>query len=434
MRNAPRCLVACLALAVCAAGPAATTLSAVQLFALADARRAEHRPRDAELILDALRRDLDPEVRAEARFREGMMFADAKRYRQAAGLFRQLLDEKPGATRVRLELARVLAAMGDEESARRELRQARAAGLPADVALAVDRFSRALRATQRFGGSFQVALAPDSNVNRATQARTLDTVVAPLTLSRDARARTGLGLDFAGQGYARLPVGDRLWLVPHVATRGDIYRQDRFNDVSASALLGIEWDVGRDRVSPSIGQTWRWYGGPLYARTQTATVDWLHPAGPRAQWDVQLGASRARFDRVPLQNGGLYNLGFSYDRAIGLRSGVTLSADALRQTAADPGYATTSGGGSVLVWRSLGTRTLFLSAGLHRLEGDEALFLFPQRRREWLTQLSGGASFRKLQLWGLAPLVRVGFERNRSTVGIYRYTRLSAQLGLTRAF
>lgn len=409
-------------------------LSAVGAFALADRMRAEHRTRDAQTIYDALRADPDPEIRAEARFREGMMFSDEKRWIRAATLFRALLDEKPGATRVRLELARVLAALGDEAGARRELRQARAAGLPADVALAVDRFGRTLRNSKRFGGSVELALLPDSNLNRATAARTLDTVVAPLTLSRDARARTGIGAQFASQAYGRIRLSDDVSIVPRGAMQGNLYGRSRFDDVSASALLGVEWTSGRDRLTPSIGRTWRWYGGPLYARTATATVDWLHPADAKTQIDVQIGAAQARYDRNPLQTGGLFSIVCTVDRAIGSRSGTSLSLDVVRQDARDPGYATWSGGGNALAWRTIDSKTLFVSAGLHRLEGDERLFLFSDRRREWLYQLSIGANFRKPQLWGLSPLVRLGLERNASTVQLYRYRRASAQLGVTRAF
>src|SRR5205085_6411997 len=114
-----------------ATAPAPTrieSLSAAQLFAIADGARAEGRVDDALVFYEALTRDPDPEVRAEARFRRGMTLAEAKRYREAAESFRALLDEKPGTARVRLELARVLALLGDSKAAAREIRQAQAAG------------------------------------------------------------------------------------------------------------------------------------------------------------------------------------------------------------------------------------------------------------------------------------------------------------------
>lgn len=409
-------------------------LSAADVFRLADQARATGRIADAEQFYDALANDPDPDIRAEARFRKGQMLAGAGRHRDAAVAYRALLDEKPDATPVRLELARVLALMGDESAARRELRQARAAGLPPDVAVVVDQFSNALRSTRPLGGSLELAVAPDSNINRATAVRTLDTIIAPLTLSDDARRQSGLGLRAAAQGYARLPIADTLSLVPRLSGRGDIYRQSQFNDISASALVGVEWRSGRDRLNPSIGQTWRWYGGDLYARTRSLAVDWIHPAGARAQLTVQGSAAQARYRRNPLQNGGLYSGSLTYERALGARNGAALTVSATRQTARDPGYATRAGGMTLLGWQSLGRTTLFLSAGAQRLVGDERLFLFPEKRREWLYQVNGGITFRQLRVNSFAPVLRIGYERNRSSVELYDYRRLSAQIGITRAF
>jgi tetratricopeptide (TPR) repeat protein len=410
------------------------TISSTDLFALADKARDARHYRDAQTIYDALASNRDAEIRAEARFRKGVMLEGLKRYHEAAVSFRALLDEKPGATRVRLELARVLAMMGDESGARREFRQAQAAGLPPDVALVVNRFANALRNNRKFGGSLQVALAPDSNVNRATDARTLDTIIAPLNLSRDARERSGLGFHFSGQVYAHLPLTDTLSIVPRISGQGDVFGEHRFDDISATALAGLEWRTGLERITVSGGQAWRWYGGPLYARTTTATFDWLHPAGRKAQIEMQGSISKASYQRNDLQGGMIYAGSASYERAFGEKTGGSLTLDVARQSARDPGYATWSGGGTLLAWRTVGRSTFFASIGLHHLQGDARLFLFPDRRREWLYQGTVGGTFRRFTLAGFAPTVQFAVERNASTVGIYDYRRISSQIGITRAF
>ncbi|MEO7691912.1 MAG: surface lipoprotein assembly modifier [Sphingomonas sp.] len=417
-----------------AAQEARTGLSATDVFVAAEQAKASGHTAEALVLYDALSRDPDLEVRSEARFRKGMLLAEGKHYIEAAVAFRALLDEKPGAARVRLELARVLAAMGDERGARRSLQQAQATGLPPEVALVVDQFANALRSTRKIGGSFEAALAPDSNVNRATSARTLDTIIAPLTLSDDARAKSGIGIKLAGQGYARIPLSSTLAALPRLSARGNFYRAGEFNDVSGSALIGLEWRGKRDRVTPSIGPTWRWYGGKPYANTQALTIDWLHAASRRTQITISSSASRSRYSLNTLQDGALFNLGMTIEHATSARGGIGVSASATRQTARDPGYATMSEGAAIFGWREMGKMTVFASAGLHRLDGDARLFLFPDRRREWLYQVSGSATLRQLTLWGFAPLVRVGWERNVSTVGIYDYRRLSADFGITRGF
>lgn len=421
------------------AGPAAsqeqrTDLKATDLFALAAQAERDKRDADAEALYRALTRDPDPEIRAEARFRLGIMLSARGRHTDAALLFRELLDEKPDAQRVRLELARVLALIGDEAAARRELRAAQAGDLPPDVAALVDQFAGALRSRKPYGGSISVAIAPDSNINRATAARTLDTIIAPLDLSEDARQRSGVGLKLGAQAYARLPLSERLNFIPRLSGQGEIYREGRFNDVSGSVLLGFELVSGKDRLRPAAGATWRYYGGDLYARTQTGSMGWAHPVGRRTQIDTDLSVSRARYVQNPLQSGWLYDMTIAFQRAFDTRSGGTLSLSATRQTARDPGYSTLSGGASLLYYREFGRTTAFGSAGLRRLDGDERLFLFTDRRKEWLLSASLGATFRQATVAGFAPLVRLNYERNASSVGIYDYSRRSVDFGIARAF
>jgi tetratricopeptide (TPR) repeat protein len=237
-----------------------TGLKATEVFALADRAMAANKPDDALTMYRALTQDPDLEIRSEARFRLGMLLSHLNRNREAAVEFRALLDEKPDAVRVRLELARVLALLGDDAAARRELRQAQAGGLPPEVSQVVSQFADALRSRKPFGASLELALVPDSNINRSTDAQTLDTIIAPLDLSDDARAQSGLGARVSGQAFLRVPLGGRLALVPRVSGQGEFYRQHQFDDSSASALLGLEWSPGRERFQLSGGGTYRWYG------------------------------------------------------------------------------------------------------------------------------------------------------------------------------
>lgn len=409
-------------------------LSAAQIFAAADAAQAADRTDDAVQLFAALEHDPDPEVRAEARFRKGMMLSGKQRYREAALAFRALLDEKPDAARVRLELARVLAALGDDAGARRAVRQAQSIGLPDAVAVTVDQFALALRSSRALGGAVQIAVAPDSNINRATQARTLDTVIAPLTLSRDARAQSGVGLRLAGQGYGRIAVSPGLTVLPRFSTLGNLYRRSQFNDVSASMLLGLEWQRKQDRLSPSIGKTWRWYGGHPYAQTDSLSFDWIHPIGRQNQMVAHGGAARASYRANDLQNGGLYDASIGFDRAVSPRTGYGLRLSGYRQTAADPGYAAASAGVGATSWFQMKRVDLTADVGLNRLEGDARLILFTDRRREWLLSTSLGVTLRQLTVRGFAPLVQVGAERNWSTVGLYDYRRTTVKLGVVRAF
>lgn len=414
--------------------PKTIQLTAPQVFAVADQLAREDKLDEAIKVLDVLQKDKNADYRNEARFRHAQLLIQLHKLAEAAILYRTILDERPNAARVRLELAAILAQMGDTSAARHELRQAQAGGLPPEVAQVVNQYVVALRSKKPWGGSFELALAPDSNINRATDAKTLDTVIAPLNLSADARQQSGIGLKGSGQVYLRANLGKNITLVPRVSSQGAFYRASQFNDVSGSAQLGLEWRSKADRFTPSAGYTWRWYGRDLYARTQSLNLDWLHPMGKRAQLNTNIGINRLRYARNPLQDGMIYNASISYERAFTVRSGGSISFFVNRQTAQDPGYATASGGLSLIYWHDFGKMTLFGTATINRLEADKRLFLFPDRRKEWYARGGVGAVFRQIQVAGFSPVVRVAYERNWSTVGIYDYRRIATDFGVTRAF
>lgn len=430
----------CVATNVHASGPDAPPvqvragLDAVQLFELATSRTVEGRFTDALTLYDALATNPDLEIRTEARFRKAQLLADLGRTRDAAVVYRRLLDEKPNAARVRLELAALLAKLGDEPGARRQLRQAQGAGLPPDVAAQVAQFSRALRSPQRIGGSFDIALAPDTNVNRATQSRTLDTVIAPLDLSADARARSGIGLRLFGQGFAKVALTDRLDLVVRANALASLYRQTDFNDLSLSLLGGLEWQLPRDRLTGALNATRRWYGGKTYSDSRAASFDWLHALGGRAQLTTTVSIGRVTFPRNSLQDGMSYDGSVVIEEALGSRSGVAFGVTGLRQNAADPSYAYYAVGPTAYGWRDLGRTTLFLAVTSRRLIADARNFLFLDKRKEWLATFRTGATFRQISIEGFSPTFRVGLERNRSTIVIYDYRREFAEVGITRSF
>lgn len=418
-----------------APGEQAVEMTAAQLFAYADAARDRGDVPTAEAAYQALMQDPDAELRSEARFRLGRMYAELNRPRDAAVLYRRILDDKPDAVPVRLELARVLAMMGNLGDAQRELRAAEASGqLPPQVEQQVRFFANALSANKRFGGGFEIALAPSSNINNATRSDTLGTIIGDFTLDEDAQAQSGIGLSLQGQMYYRLPVGAKADILARVSSAGDIYSKSDFNDISLSTQIGPQWRWGSDRFSLAAAVSWRWYGMDPYNFSYGATGNWQHPLGGRTQLRLDGTFMFEDNRRNDLEDGHYFTLAAGLDHAFSARSGGGVQINGMRDVAQDPGYSTASGGVNIYAYREIGRTTAVANLGYRHLEADARLFLYPERRRDDNFSASLSGTFRALTFGTFAPMLKVKYQRNWSSVEIYDFDSVSAEAGLVAAF
>ena len=409
-------------------------VSAAQLFQIAEAASAKGDQATAERAYDALIGDPSQEIRLEARFRLAKLEMKRGNSVRAATLLRQILDHRPGALPVRLELASLLDRMGDKEGAWRQVRAAQAGGLPPSVARIVDRYSEALRAQRPFGASVEIALAPDSNINRATRSDTLGTVLGDFEISDDGKAKSGTGVSLHGQGYRRIGLSDDASILMRLSGAADLYRKAEFNDIAADFAIGPEIGLGRDRLQMELGVTQRWFGQKPFMRSGRVAATFSHPLGSRTL--LRLSGTAARVDNQmnDLQDGKTYSAQVGIERALTPTLGVAISAGIDRQSLKDAAYSTTGWRGRLTGWRDMGRVTLTAGIELGRLEADERLMLFPRKRADRYSKFSFGATFRQLQWRGFAPVARISFERNRSSVEFYDYRRTRTEVGIVRAF
>ena len=113
---------------------------------------------------------------------------DARRelYDRAIAAFRLILVNRPELVRVRLELARAFFLKGQDGLARRHFELVLAGGVPPPVAANIRRFMTAMQTRKRFTGYFGAAVAPDSNLNAASESEIIyiDTTIGRLPFTR----------------------------------------------------------------------------------------------------------------------------------------------------------------------------------------------------------------------------------------------------------
>ena len=128
----------------------------------------------------------------------------------AIAAFRAILVDRPELVRVRLELARAFFLKEEDTLARRHFEQVLAGRPPPPVVANIVRFLRTMRTRRRWEAHFGAAIAPDSNLNAASGARTivLDTPFGrlPFTRQGDIAPKSGLGLSVWGGGEYQYPL------------------------------------------------------------------------------------------------------------------------------------------------------------------------------------------------------------------------------------
>jgi hypothetical protein len=409
-------------------------VSAIQLFAIADLAMKDGNPDTARRAYRALMQDPSEEIRREAAFRLAKIEARGGNLVSAAVLLRQIVDQRPSAIPVRLELAAILDRMGDTEGAWRQMRAIHASGLPPQAARLIDRYSQALRARRPFGASFEVAVAPDSNINRATRSETLGTVLGDFLIADDSKAKSGTGVSLNAQVFRRLPIGSDATLLVRGSGFANLYRHREFNDIAADLAAGPELSLGRDRLQLELGITQRWFGQRASLRSLRVAGTWSHPLGARML--LRLAASGALVDNRlnSLQDGRVYSGQASVERALSPTTGVVASFGADRQNLREPGYSTLGWRGSFNLWKDVGRVTLSSGIEVGRLHADQRLSIFPDKRIDRSMRFTLGATFRDLQWRGFAPIARLSIERNRSTIAFYEFRRTRTEVGVARAF
>lgn len=408
------------------------TASGFQLLGIAEEFSRHGQTAQAQRLLELLTQDPNPDLRNEARFRLAEMASAEGKYARAAVLLRRILDEKPGAARVRLELAAVLNKMGDPDGSLRQLRALRTGDLPPSVARFVDRLSASLQASKPLGFHLELAIAPDTNINRATSSDTLGTVLGDFTISQ--KVKSGIGAEARGLAQARMHLSENVQLVVRATGDASIYRDSDFDDITLDLTAGPEFRLGKNRLTAEVGGSQQWYGMKLYERTGHLSGSITRPLGPVSQLRLDVAGRLTKNSFNDLESGKGVGARLDYERALSPEFLLSLSAGADRFWARSDAYSTKAWNLGLTLYRDVGRTTLSAGVEIGGLRADERLLLLPRARDDRLVRLSLGAVLRRLTFDGFAPTIRVVFERNRSSVEFYDYHRLRSEFGIARAF
>jgi tetratricopeptide (TPR) repeat protein len=416
--------------------PCIVEVTAAQIFQEAEKLAAARQYDRAVALLKVVTQDKDPDYRAEARVRIARYLVAKGDTYGALYWYQQLLDEKPGTAAVRIELARLLAIMGEEAAAARELRRAEAIGLPPEVSRAIHDATEAFQSNKPIGFNVSFGIAPDTNINSATSSDTINIFGLPFQLSDDGRAHSGVGLTFDGNVIFRRPMNSAGRLITEFGVSGRVYRDSQFNDMTFSFRTGPELRVSpAASVRPALTIGRRIYGNDkLYDFAGLSVVEQFR-AGSRAQVTLNQGLSRFSYSSGrKAQSGPAYTLGIAYDRAFSGRFAARVGTTWNRTSSRDPEFSSNSVTGDLTLSRDFGHWTFYTRGSFTWLRGDGTFPLFDRVRDDRITEGDAGLVFRKVSLLGLSPQIKLTYIRAASPVPLFRYQRLRTEFSLTKNF
>jgi len=391
----------------------------------------------ALVILNAYR----PENGAETERRLwALVVAMGRQNRPRAALpyLERLVSIAPNSAKYRLELAAILAAVGQDDRARYQYGLLRTAANTPDRADMIDANLAALDRRKSWEANFSVALTPESNPGLRTDARTILIGGLPFGVSSAARARPANGVRL-GFGGALLP-----WVAPNTRARLGLSFDGRFfdpssnvpNDTSVTLEAGLLHfgDMGR-LTSATFSTTQRRLDGKSYSTTTGLTLHFGTNLGLAGS--LSLGARFQKIDYAAPGFASVTETRLSARYSHNLSPSLRLYAGAFgeRRNSVNTLEAGKSFGLSVGgQYQFQGGLMLGLDVEQSHLSRDGRSTLFAANRQENKTTVTLRAMNRNWTSFGFTPVLELGFEKNRANIPIYSFENRRVSIAFTRYF
>ncbi len=371
----------------------------------------------------------------EAIFLTGLIAVTEKRYDDAVEAFRRILAAEPSRERVRLELARAFFLQADYDNAERNFKFARTGDLPPETKTIIDQYLNAILRLRHWSYSVGVSLAGDSNANGATTIRTIDLYGLPFTLSDSAREKSGLGAaaDLAGEWSPLISDGLKLRLGALVHSLD--YGNSALDDTTVSGYTGPEWLFPRWQLDALATSFRRWFGNAPYADGIGGRGVASYLVTPTLRLTTSFDLQNVTYRTASYQNGLVPSGTIAAGYTISPSSTIQLTLGGAVQMANSPAFADTSFWVALDYYRDLpfgfstNIEPAFYWSGY---EAPLAAFGTPRTDKSWTFRID--LLNRRLEYRGFAPRLSLIYVSDQSTIGLYRFSRFQAQMGITRQF
>lgn len=390
-----------------------------------------------------------PELQMQHQFLAGFIAVETGDLKGGIKNFRSILNQNPGDTRVRLELARAYLLSGKESNADYHFRLAQNdENLPDEIARTIRNTRSILRDQRIWRFNFDFGFAPDTNINSATSAETIDVnfgAINPifgnqrgeLELNEDAREKSGIGQTAGFSGGVRLKANDKLAFLFDADSKITNYAGTASDDIIAQIAVGPELKLAKyTSISiQAVGQQ-RWFGGSLATREYGTRVGLQKVLSKGQRLGLELDARRTDSKFDDSYDGWQLGANATYEHLIGKSFIASVSLFGRRDLLESDRFSSTSYG----VNMGIGGELPFglnagVSGSVSRATFDEALPLYSTEAREdWRGFARAYVGSRKIKFLGFSPSVDYNYSRIDSNYALYQINRHRVNFKLAKFF
>lgn len=358
---------------------------------------------------------------------------------EAIAALHAILIDRPGLVRVRLELARAFFLKGEDDLSRDHFERVLAGQPPPAMVANIQRFLQMIRARRRWSGYFGFSIAPDTNINAASDAEFIYINGLPFRRSAQGRASSDVGVVGWGGGEYQYPLADRWRLRTGLDVNHREYQGTQFDQTFVGGYVGPRWLVSRQtEMSLLASASQRWFGGFSFNYDVGARVEVEHQFFPglrasgRASWQDRK-YQQQKFLEGPLM---VFSLGASYALfptvQVNARVGY-VQQEAKSHVWSSAGYWTRMGANVALPWGF----TVGASGEFRRTnyEGQWFPFTPDNAAREDQTRILQATLLnRALTVYGFSPQVVFSNELRESNAQLFDFKRNRVELRVIRQF
>ena len=358
---------------------------------------------------------------------------------EAIAALRAILINHPGLVRVRLELARAFFFKREDALSRGHFDRVLAGKPPRAMVANIRRFLRIMRARRRWSTYFGFSIAPDTNINAASDSEIIYIYGLPFRRAAGAGESSGVGVILWGGGEYQHPLGKRLRLRLGANVSRREYENKEFDQTFASGHAGPRWRVGVNTDLSLLGSARRrWTAGEIQSDELGARLEVDHRFTRRLTARGRLSWHERAYRESEHLDGPVLALSLS---------GTWLATSTIR-THATVGYGrerpesrpwrNTTG------WARLGA-SIALPLGFTvggsgmmrwtKYEGRWFPFTTDGSSREDRTRILQASVFNRIfTVFGFSPQFVLVNEARESNAQLYDYKRTRAELRFVRQF